>query len=214
MQALLYMNTWKEDIGGIAEQMKEALEHFLKGLQMASSTWSIYSTCIMYGAEGTDQVCSLATLQEEVHFAKQGVYAAIVHSQGVKVYIGSSYGFQGLQNRVFSNHLNPAYRCHYTYRAPYKAMNAPGAVTHFNLLAAYETWVERPQVLLTEAVYASLFGSFRTKVYRSLRIEGLPSVNWASGLNRSDPLVVLVVIWRSVGQTRRHTVVFERWRMR
>lgn len=45
-----------------------------------------------------------------------------------------------------------------------------------------------PQILLTESVCVSLFGSFRTKVYRELRVDGLPSVDWATGLDRSDPL--------------------------
>ena len=85
--------------------------------------------------------------------------------------------------------MNPAYRAHDKYKALYKAMDTPGAVTHFILLAAYESRVEAPQVLLTESVCVSLFGSFRTKIYQDFRVEGLPFVNWACGLNRSDPLV-------------------------
>ncbi|MCJ1246208.1 hypothetical protein MMC30_003414 [Trapelia coarctata] len=119
----------------------------------------------------------LATLQDEVRVSQQGVYAGIVQNQDVKVYIGSSYGLLGLQNRVFRNHLNPAYRSHDRYKALYNAMDAPGAVIHFILLAAYDTRVETPQVLLTEAVCASLFdtGSDMTQIgqdsvtYRRLR---------------------------------------------
>jgi len=187
----IYDYVLKEDIGDIAEQMREAMHAkigtFLEGLAngFADLECVLY---MMYLAVGTDQVYSLATLQDEVRTSRQGVYAGIVQNQDVKWYIGSSYGSFGLQNRIFHNHLNPAYRSHDQYKALYKAMDAPGAVTKFILLAAYDTRVETPQVLLTESVCASLFGSFRTRVYRNLRIEGLPSVNWACGLNRSDPL--------------------------
>ena len=51
----------------------------------------------------------------------------------IKMIMGvSSYGVLGLQNRVFRNHLNPAYRAHDKYKALYKAMDTRGAVTHVN----------------------------------------------------------------------------------
>ena len=69
-------------------------------------------------------------------------------------------------------------------------MEEPGAFTHFIRLASYPTRTSVAQILLTEAVCCSIFGSLNMEKYRSLRLRELPQVDWDCGLNRSDPLQI------------------------
>jgi hypothetical protein len=103
------------------------------------------------------------------------------------VYIGSSYGKLGIQNRI-KDHLSQLYRENDTSKAFYIAMEKPGAATSFILLASYPTTTPVAQVLLTEAVCCSIFGTLKSKIHLRLRLKELPKVNWEYGLNRSDPL--------------------------
>jgi hypothetical protein len=76
-------------------------------------------------------------------------------------------------------------------------MDEPGAITFFIRLSSYTEAVSSPQVLLTESVCCSIFGTFSLKQYQELRLKELPPVNWDWGLNRSDPLQT----WRSGVET-------------
>lgn len=76
-------------------------------------------------------------------------------------------------------------------------MDEPCATTFFIRLASYPRRVSVAQILLTEAVCCSIFGSLNTEQYRRLRLKELPQVDWDCGLNRSDPLQ----IWRSGDET-------------
>ena len=67
-------------------------------------------------------------------------------------------------------------------------MDDPEATTSFVCLLRYDQVVPTGQVLLAEATCASLFGTFDSELYRSIRLEGLPNVRREYGLNRSDPL--------------------------
>jgi len=110
----------------------------------------------------------------------QGVYAGIVRQETgqVLLYVGSSYGKLGLQNRVFSNHLRPTYRAKYPFKALYSAMDKKKTTTSFILLAQYSKRVEQSQILLQGAICCFLFGSFGAKAYRELRAAELPEVDW------------------------------------
>lgn len=131
----------------------------------------------------------------------QGVYAAFVQSacSQTEVYIGSSYGQQGMKNGILKNHLNPHYRSKDPFKALYIAMDKPGTTTSFVSLLNYEKRVPIGAVLLAEAMCASLFGSFDSEQYRKVRLRDLPEVNWEYGLNRSDPLRSLPTGPESIG---------------
>ena len=102
--------------------------------------------------------------------------------------MGSSYGVQGLENRVFKNHLDEKYREREPNKPLYQAMSEPDTTTQFMLLAEYESKVETAQVLLTEATFVSVFGTLRLKAFQSLRLPDLPPADWSCGLNRSSPV--------------------------
>ena len=129
-------------------------------------------------------------LQTDVLVPNQGVYLAIVQdpSGQVEAYVGSSYGQLGMQNRILKNHLNPHHRSQEPSKALYIAMNKPGATTWFICLVKFKQRVPIGAVLLAEDMCASLFGTFRSKQYREIRLSELSEVNWEYGLNRSDPL--------------------------
>jgi len=88
----------------------------------------------------------------------------------------------------FSNSISPTYRASEPGKALYKAIEVEGATTYFVLLAEYTTRTSTGQILLAEAVFTSLLGSFRTRAYRELRLDCLPIIDWNTGLNRSSPL--------------------------
>lgn len=72
-------------------------------------------------------------------------------------------------------------------------MDEPGANTFFIRLSSYTENVPTAQVLLTESVCCSIFGTFSSEVYQQVRLKWLPKVDRDRGLNRSDPLQT----WRS-----------------
>ena len=59
-------------------------------------------------------------LQKDVLVPNQGVYTTFVQSAcgQIEAYIESSYGRQGMKNRILKNHLNP----HYRSKDPFKAL--------------------------------------------------------------------------------------------
>lgn len=140
-------------------------------------------------------VYSLKTLQKDVLISKQGVYAAIVYRahRETCLYIGSSYGKDGIKNRVIRNHLRQSYRNKDPTKPLYVMMDEPGANTFFIRLSSYTEDVPTAQVLLTESVCCSIFGTFSSEIYQQIRLKGLPKAGWDHGLNRSDPLQT----WRS-----------------
>lgn len=143
-----------------------------------------------FDANSYTNLKSLSESQKDVFVTNQGVYAAVVRSahKGVQAYVGSSYGQQGFSNRILNNHLNPIYRCKYSFKALHRAMDDSEATTSFVCLLRYDRVVPNGQVLLAEATCASLVGTFDSEFYRNIRLEGLPYVRWEYGLNRSDPL--------------------------
>ena len=86
------------------------------------------------------------------------------------------------------NHLHQTHRDKEPEKALYVAMKEEGSKTFFICLSRYKEIVPVGQVLLTESVCCSIFGSLRLPQYQELRFHELPTVNWAHGLNRSDPL--------------------------
>ena len=142
---------------------------------------------------------SFKTLQKDILTSDQGVYAGIVlRACGQTcVYIGSSYGKGGIKWRIIKNHLSQSYRNREPSKCLYIVMDELGATTFFICLARYPRRVSVAQILLTEAVCCSIFGSLNLEQYRSLRLKELPQVDWDCGLNRSDPLQ----IWRSGDET-------------
>ena len=139
--------------------------------------------------------------EKDVLVPNQGVYAAFVQSacDQIETYIGSSYGRQGMRNRILKNHLNPQYRSKDPFKALYIAMNKPSVTTSFVGLLSYQQSVPIGAVLLAEAMCASLFGTFDSERYREIRLSDLPEVNWEYSLNRSDPLRSLLTGSKSIG---------------
>ena len=127
---------------------------------------------------------SFATLQKELETTHQGVYGAVViqEDEDVEFYTGSSYGKLGLQNRVFKNHLDPAYRAREPYKALYMAMARPGAKTYFIALAVFKQRVPAELVLLAEATFMLLFGSLKTRISQVLTNPSPPAIFCEGGL--------------------------------
>ncbi|KFY21993.1 hypothetical protein V491_02913 [Pseudogymnoascus sp. VKM F-3775] len=137
----------------------------------------------------------LKIFQKDILTSKQGVYAAIIYraDRETCLYIGSSYGKDGIKNRIIRNHLRESYRRKDPTKPLYVMMDEPGANTFFIRLSSYTENVPTAQVLLTESVCCSIFGTFSSEVYQQVRLKWLPKVDWDHGLNRSDPLQT----WRS-----------------
>lgn len=133
---------------------------------------------------------SFASLQKRILTSDQGVYAGFVlrTSGETYIYVGSSYGKGGLQQRVVNNHLRQSYRSREPDKPLYMAMDEFEARTFFVPLLRYKQGVPTGQVLLAESVCCAMFGSFRSPQYQQLRPDELPLVCWERGLNRSDPL--------------------------
>jgi hypothetical protein len=79
-------------------------------------------------------------------------------------------------NRI-KDHLSQSYREKDTNKAFYIAMEKSGAVTSFICLARYPMATPIAQVLLTEAVCCSIFGTSKSKIDCGLRLKELPKVN-------------------------------------
>ncbi|KFY08692.1 hypothetical protein V492_05995 [Pseudogymnoascus sp. VKM F-4246] len=137
----------------------------------------------------------LKTFQKDILTSEQGVYAAIVYRahRETCLYVGSSYGKEGIKNRVIRNHLRQSYRSRDPTKPLYVMMDEPGANTFFIRLSSYRENVPTAQVLLTESVCCSMFGTFSSEIYQQVRLKGLPEAGLDHGLNRSDPLQT----WRS-----------------
>ena len=136
-------------------------------------------------------MCSLPPLEQELFIRRQGAYLGIIHhpsTYGAEVYAGSSYGKMGLGNRILNNHRNAAHRRGIPQKILYQAMDRAGSTTNFLRLATYPPKTVTAQILLTEAVSASLFGTVQNKVYLDSRHPSLPAANNIVGLNRSDPV--------------------------
>ncbi|MCJ1365549.1 hypothetical protein MMC16_004672 [Acarospora aff. strigata] len=60
-------------------------------------------------------------------------------------------------------------------------------------LASYDHRVSAAQVILSEAVFTSVFGAYNTKPYKELRrkLPELQEVDWDLGANRADPLATV-----------------------
>ncbi|KAL8644088.1 MAG: hypothetical protein Q9226_007941, partial [Calogaya cf. arnoldii] len=121
---------------------------------------------------------------------QQGVYAIILmrYGQFYEIYIGSSFGKDGLYNRIYKNHQNPSYRLKEPKKYLYLAMAKPGVTAHYLCLAIFQQREQKIVPLLLEAVLCSLFGSYDIPLYREIRSASLPVVDWKEGANRSDPL--------------------------
>lgn len=79
-------------------------------------------------------------------------------------------------------------------------MSEEGARTFFICLSRFKEIAPVGQVLLTESVCCSIFGSLRSPQYQQLRFHELPTVDWQRGLNRSDPLQTWRPGFESIGQ--------------
>ena len=78
-------------------------------------------------------------------------------------------------------------------------MEETGVITSFICLLSYAEPVQIGQVLLAEAVCASLFITFDSDLYRDVRLHSLPQVDRSHGLNQSDPLRSLPAGPKSIG---------------
>ena len=128
---------------------------------------------------------SLPPLEEELHIALKGVYLGVLHhpdTNGVEVYVGSSYGKRGLGNRILNNHRNATHRRGVPQKILYQAINRDGAITNFLRLATY------PPNVLTEAVCTAIFGTIQSPAYLGSRHLSLPPVDKIIGLNRCGPV--------------------------
>ena len=142
---------------------------------------------------------------------KQGVYLVILFNSkwasGFRLYVGSSYGEQGLKHRVFENHGSTTHRNLPDRRGKYlyELMAETGTTWHFVGLAVFEEKVPKQLVLVTEAIMCSLFFTYRLKIYQKFRPSTLPFVDSSVAVNRSDPLApekLLFTTQRQEGQHR------------
>lgn len=102
------------------------------------------------------------------------------------VYIGSSWGRLGVQNRVVKG---KTVRNGEPSRVVYQEMEQSGAITHFNCLFNFRTIVSAGLVLLTKAVFCTLFATYNNDLFHKLApCCCLPAVKWSKFLNRSSPL--------------------------
>ena len=86
---------------------------------------------------------SLKNIQKNILTSNQEVYAAIVHRACGQtcLYIGSSYGKDGIKNRIIRNHLRQSYRRKDSTKPLYVIMDEPGANTFFIRLSSYKDTV-------------------------------------------------------------------------
>lgn len=141
----------------------------------------------------TSLACSVSKLNYTIDTVRQGVSLAVLkqvfemmpYLRGL--YTGSSYGKKGVQNRVRNNHQNPNYRAR-NPKALYAAMEERNTTTDFCLLMAFDTKAHTGWVLLCEAIWANMTGSYQTSQTLDLRAPSLAAVMPYHALNRSDPV--------------------------
>ncbi|KAL8773026.1 MAG: hypothetical protein Q9209_002046 [Squamulea sp. 1 TL-2023] len=156
----------------------------------------------------------LEDLKEQMLTQLQIIYAVLVfftsHVDVFRLYVGSSYGQQGLRYRIWGNHMNPRYRnrdkktkSKYLYRCT----EIPNAVSWAIPLAIFQTTVDPAVVFLEEAIMASIFGTYPSSVYKKLRDPSLPLVNWEAAVNQSDPLTTSdsQAMWKDSIMSKRRT---------
>ncbi len=112
---------------------------------------------------------------------------------GIRMYIGSSYAQDGLKRRIWKNHKNHTHRAHDLAsiwpKFLYQLMADEGTIARYVGLAVFESHVAKEQVLIAEAIFCCIFGSYNTTVYREARLSILPALlNPCWSVNRSDPL--------------------------
>ena len=112
-------------------------------------------------------------IQAPLHSSNQGVNLVIVFNpkwgSGPRIYIGSSWGESGLQNRIFKNHAKQSYRKRDNGKYLYALMDEAGTTWKFVALAVFRDTAPKQLVLIAEAIMCSLFSSYTLKAYRDFR---------------------------------------------
>ncbi|KAL8937822.1 MAG: hypothetical protein Q9216_004235 [Gyalolechia sp. 2 TL-2023] len=152
----------------------------------------------------------LDKMAQETFTSDQGVYGIIVffrtHDGVYRLYIGSSFGKQGMVYRVHDCHFNASFRKRVGYKYLYRCMEHANAESFPVCLARFRQVEDPAIVLITEALMASLFGSYTRKDYQSIRHQDLPAVDWNTGVNQFCPLTTngCKDMWKAgVSTTRR-----------
>ena len=128
---------------------------------------------------------------------------------GFRLYIGSSYGKDGLQRRVFKDHGSQSHRNLESTRGKYlyDLMAQSGTTWNFVGLVVFKDEQPKQLVLIAEAIMCSLFSSFGLEAYQNLRLPGLPSVDLDICVNRSDPLAIEGHVWTNqIAQDQHRTL--------
>lgn len=104
------------------------------------------------------------------------------------MYVGSAFGKDGVGNRVHHGHFNQKHRDQESGKYLYRCMEHANADPWPVCLAQFPKPTDAAIVIILEAMMACTFGTYATKIYKELRPSVLPPVDWASGVNQSDPL--------------------------
>ena len=111
---------------------------------------------------------SFDSLEKPLNTSCQGMYLVVLFNlkwkTGFRLYVGSSYGKQGLEHRVFKNHGMESYRKREEGKYLYQLMARSGTTWHFIALAVFETAVPQSLVLIAEAIMSSLFSPYAHEV--------------------------------------------------
>lgn len=142
---------------------------------------------------------SLPALRHTTNTSKQGVYIGIpvrlmpspssnTNGKYFWLYTGSGYGNRGIGKRITENHLNEAFRNRNASEL-YRVLKRPDVQANFLALAIFEQQVSVAEVLIAEAVFTHIFGSYKQRLYIMTRPEGLPGFRPELCLNRQSPLL-------------------------
>lgn len=136
---------------------------------------------------------SLKPFYKGIESENQGVYAVVMFypSGTYRIYIGCAYGTRGLRNQLEKEHQNHEHRVSEKYKSKYlyKLLEDKEITPYYVCLAKFDELVDAPVLVITEAIIASIMGSYSLKAYKEIRHPLLPPVDWNCGVNQSDPLV-------------------------